>query len=620
MLPNDGIGSHALSFLRMLSKKRKNDFESASSEDRPSALESGNSQHSQPQLNVNLSDGDESDWKRQLASMRARLDEAHARLTASQAELAASQADVERLRAAALVPCPRCNFHADWTVRVRTMVGQVHTIACPDGPATLVAHVKKELAQYDPKFHIQEQLTLVLPCGTSSSCSTGSVGDGDEPNDLALADDRALASCGILRGGLLDLFLVDMVWDDASLAIIDCIQHGGDRIDFPFEMPFRDTDLALSWALVNEVCLFDQTAIWNVLEFRTVFIQPNVCFLFSLTIQTNPALSSLNFYQSRISAGGVSMLCAALCALSSSKCSPVGPHIRKLRFSENNTIGASGAKSCSELMRVSKWLQVLGLSGCEISTHGAVSVASALHANTSLRALDLSGNNIGLDGFVAIGAALCVNSGLEELDLSCNQIGVDGVDALAEALKVNCSLLELELEIVGLNSSGAAHIAAALQLNSTLRRLSLSENSIDADGAELLSVALRVNMGLEHFDLSHNQIGDRGASSLGDALSENATLVFLDLCGTQISNPGSIALARALFVNSTLTRIDLHNNIIGDNGAVALGEALCVNSAMRTIGLRINRIGRSGAESIRRAMLENSRLEPILLDQNPIER
>ncbi len=72
-------------------------------------------------------------------------------MAASQAELVAAMLDNERLRAATPASCPRCNFHSDWTVRVRTMAGQVLTIACPDGPTTLIAHVKKELAQFDPK-------------------------------------------------------------------------------------------------------------------------------------------------------------------------------------------------------------------------------------------------------------------------------------------------------------------------------------------------------------------------------------------------------------------------------------------------------------------------------------
>jgi hypothetical protein len=183
---------------------------------------------------------DESDLRRQLAAMRAQRDE-------SQAALAAAQAEVEHLRAAA---CPRCHFHADWTVRVRTMAGQVHSVACPDGPATLIAHVKKQLAPLDPKWMIREQLALVLPFEASSSSSDADV------MDPALADDRTLASCGVSKGDLLELLVVDMEWSAHSRVIIEHIKHGGKEVCFEAGMPIDDDDgsLALSWAVINGVC------------------------------------------------------------------------------------------------------------------------------------------------------------------------------------------------------------------------------------------------------------------------------------------------------------------------------------------------------------------------------
>jgi hypothetical protein len=219
----------------MSSKKRKNGWPENALVELEQAADL-NAKPSQPLPLVD--DGDDSNWRQQLAAMQARLDVAHA-------EQAASQAEIVRLRAAAQTPCPRCNFHADWTVRVRTMAGQVHSIACPDGPATLIAHVKRELGQFDPKFHIQQQLTLVLPCDLSSSADSA---------ESALVDHMTLASYGVSNDGLLELFLVDMDWDNTSLAIIERIRHGGTRIDFADSYIHNDEQLALSWALVNAVC------------------------------------------------------------------------------------------------------------------------------------------------------------------------------------------------------------------------------------------------------------------------------------------------------------------------------------------------------------------------------
>jgi hypothetical protein len=222
---------------KMSTKKRRNDSSQI-------ALAMNEVAQTNAEASPIASGDDESNWRDQLAAMRAQRDSALAQKTAA-------QADNERLRAAALAPCPRCNFHA-WTVRVQTMAGQVHSIACPDGPATLIAHVKKELVQFDPKFHIQQQLTLVLSCDVSSSSSSGS--DGVDPIPSALADDRTLASCGVSNGNLLDLFVVDMDWDKENLAIIERIRHGGDEINFVHGTRISDDNEALPWALVNAVC------------------------------------------------------------------------------------------------------------------------------------------------------------------------------------------------------------------------------------------------------------------------------------------------------------------------------------------------------------------------------
>jgi hypothetical protein len=222
----------------MLSKKRRGDLPEDASNGSGEATEHD--------------DVDESNWRQQFAVMQAQRDEARAELTAARLE-------IERARAAALAPCSRCRFHPKWTVRVRTMAGQVHTIECPDGPTTLVFHVKQKLAQFDHKWFIHEQLALVLLCKASSSAGTISNSSADSgATDSALVNDRTLASYGVSSGDLLELLVVDMDWTEQSLAMIERIKHGGAKMHFenPFHRPVREPDvglLALSWALVNAV-------------------------------------------------------------------------------------------------------------------------------------------------------------------------------------------------------------------------------------------------------------------------------------------------------------------------------------------------------------------------------
>jgi hypothetical protein len=188
--------------------------------------------------------GDESDH---ATMMRAQRDEFKAKLDAALLENGRLKVGIERLEAAASEPCPRCHFYSDWTVRVRTMSGHVHTVACPDGPKTLVAHVKQKLAQFDPKCHILQQVTLVLPCEASSSSSS-------DPTEPALVDDRALDSYGLRKRDVLDLLLIDMNWSNECRMMIEFIQNGGDTIKFTTAIG-DDVALAVSWALVNAVCL-----------------------------------------------------------------------------------------------------------------------------------------------------------------------------------------------------------------------------------------------------------------------------------------------------------------------------------------------------------------------------
>ena len=184
------------------------------------------------------------------------------------AELASALLEIERLRAAASEPCSRCHFYSDWTVRVRTMSGQERTIACPDGPETLVAHVKQTLAQFDPKCHILEQVTLVLPCEASSGSHT-------DPTDPALEDGRTLDSYGVTKRDMLDLFLVDMDWSDACLEMIESIRNGGAEIHFDTGID-DDEVLAVSWALVNAVCLLSMSS--TVIRSRCHLIIEAICF------------------------------------------------------------------------------------------------------------------------------------------------------------------------------------------------------------------------------------------------------------------------------------------------------------------------------------------------------
>ncbi len=115
---------------------------------------------------------------------------------------------------------------------------------------------------------------------------------------------------------------------------------------------------------------------------------------------------------------------------------------RRLNLSDNY-IGAQGAASLGEALRVNTSITSLNLSCNYIGAAGAASLGEALHVNTSITSLGLSYNRIGDEGAASLGEALRVNTSITFLNLDCNEIGDEGETALLEALRVNTSITSL---------------------------------------------------------------------------------------------------------------------------------------------------------------------------------
>ncbi|XP_067039167.1 NLR family CARD domain-containing protein 3-like [Acropora muricata] len=221
-----------------------------------------------------------------------------------------------------------------------------------------------------------------------------------------------------------------------------------------------------------------------------------------------------------------------------------------------NFIGAEGANSLAEALRVNTSLSSLNLHSNSIGDEGAGSLAMALRVNTSLYSLDLSANSICAEGANSLAQALRVNASLSSLDLYRNSIGDEGANSLAQALRVNISLSSLDLSRSSIGVEGANSLAQALRVNTSLSSLDLSRNFIGSQGASALAQALRVNTSLSSLILKDNSIGDEGANSLAEALRGNTSLSFLDLSYNPIDEEIGISLAQALRVNLCLFSLD----------------------------------------------------------------
>lgn len=113
-----------------------------------------------------------------------------------------------------------------------------------------------------------------------------------------------------------------------------------------------------------------------------------------------------------------------------------------------NDIGDDGvARLCSGL-KLSKKLESLSLSYCNVGGRGAAELATHVLPNvTSLKNLDLQGNFIRNDGMAALGSALAENTCLESLNLSDNSIEdhVESVAAFRDGVHQNTTLQSINL-------------------------------------------------------------------------------------------------------------------------------------------------------------------------------
>jgi hypothetical protein len=117
-------------------------------------------------------------------------------------------------------------------------------------------------------------------------------------------------------------------------------------------------------------------------------------------------------------------------------------------FIDFNDLGDDGvARLCSGLL-LSKKLENLSLTYCNVGARGASELATRVLPNvTSLKNLDLQGNFIRNAGLAALGAALADNTSLETLNVSDNSVEdhVETVAAFRDGVLQNTTLQSINL-------------------------------------------------------------------------------------------------------------------------------------------------------------------------------
>ena len=267
--------------------------------------------------------------------------------------------------------------------------------------------------------------------------------------------------------------------------------------------------------------------------------------LLAQALRVNTSLSSLNLSYNAIGDEGANSLAEAL---------RVNTSISSLDLSDN-AILAVGANSLAQALKVNTSLSSLDLHSGFIQPEFENIPAEAFRGNTIVYFLGVRVSNfIGAEGANSLAQALRVNTSLSFLNLSRNFIGVRGANSLAQALRVNTSLSSLDLSCNSIGDEGANSLAEALRVNTSVSSLNLANNSIGNEGANSLAKALRENASLSSLNLSTNSIGGEGANSLVQALRVNTSLSSLYF----LCNSSDDSIAQAFNANTSLTYCDLN--------------------------------------------------------------
>ena len=259
----------------------------------------------------------------------------------------------------------------------------------------------------------------------------------------------------------------------------------------------------------------------------------------------------------------------------------------------------------------SQSVQTLKLEHCNITSAGAVSIFRSLEHNTSLEKLDLSGNSqLAEDGSEAVGCTiermLNVNRTLEVLNLSGCNITDPIIKHILIGLTKNTSLVTLNIGSSKLSHSCAVSLFQQMTTHPTL---SISEvtvlgvGSVKMDKGSLWCVVGDLipencveffrdlnNSGLKVSNLIVQDLTDQTAEHFAVGLAESQSIQALKLEHCNISSTGAVSILRSLEHNTTLKELDLsENSQLAESDSETVGCAiermLNVNRTLKVLNL-----------------------------------
>jgi len=319
--------------------------------------------------------------------------------------------------------------------------------------------------------------------------------------------------------------------------------------------------------------------------------------------------------------------------------------ILKLGF---NNLGDEGLITLASGIAVHGTLSSLDLGFNNIGDPGCIALASAISSSRgTLRTLYLSGNSITDAGARSLADIVRYSRGLRQLHLTGNSIGPEGCRVILEAIiedehnrkhtsvrqtyatlknpaevshssKNEESFME-ELFLGGtvLGHEGCAAVASLLRQSSSLRILSLANCHIDDEQAAILAKGIaenREHLPLSTLQLSFNALGPAGLEVLLSALWGSRFLKVLKLDNNVIGDKGANMISLCL-ASTSITTLDIGFNTITAAGMRPLMKAIAENRHIRSLSLSGNNVDAASAKAIAYALAYNASLVSLFLDQ-----
>ena len=262
-------------------------------------------------------------------------------------------------------------------------------------------------------------------------------------------------------------------------------------------------------------------------------------------------------------------------------------------------------------------LEYLDLCGGNIGSGGAVNLITSLTKYGTIRDLSFFGTGIGFEDCKALSELLTISKYIEVLHIGHNDLPPDSIQLIIDGLTQNTYLEKLEMSSSNFSSDNVLHLASVLRVNTRLNILDIQLCNIPSSGWVHLAKALEENTTtrLQTLWLNGTLIGSEGTVAFANMLATNKSLAKLNMRGCSIQGEGAVCLGKAMEKNSTMREFDIDNNPIGSEGAVAFASMLKKNQCLKTLYLSDGSVGVDGALELIESLKHNTTLEELVLSK-----